>query len=55
MSSITILKVFRRIVSQMSNKLKIEKIKENAEVAKKTIEELKQEVSCNIKWTCHQF
>lgn len=47
MTTITLLNVFRRVF-QMSNKLKIEKIKENAEVAKKTIGELKQEVCRNL-------
>lgn len=35
--------IFRRIVV-MAGKSKIEKIKENAEIAKKTIGELRQEV-----------
>lgn len=47
MTTFTVLNVFRRILT-MSNKLKIEKIKENAEIAKKTIGELKQEVSYNL-------
>lgn len=46
MTSFTLLNVFRRLLP-MSNKLKIEKIKKNAEIAKKTIGELKQEVRYN--------
>lgn len=44
MTTVSLLNVFRRIFA-MSNKGKIEIIKENAEIAKRTIGELKQEVS----------
>lgn len=43
MTTITLFNIFRRIIT-MSGKARIEKIKENAEIAKKTIAELKHEV-----------